>query len=411
MQLSDAFFTFIRAHLNDDLPHLLLSAARYPEVDVPFAVEQIAARKHIREKLPTWYADNRLLFSSKTAAEQCSSECTARYKLRLMEGERRLCDLTGGLGVDSCYFAQKAEQVIYVESSAKCFEVAMYNFSILQARNIKGLHADAKHVPDRVTADVFYIDPSRRRKDGRRMFALQDCEPDVTKLLPVLLRNAPKVILKLSPMLDLRHTLALLPGTVAVHVLSVRNECRELLFIVKRDADTLSAPEICCVNYSADGREQAFRFFLPDEQTCAPMLCTQVESYLYEPNASILKAGAYKQTAWRTGAKKLHVHSHLYTSETCLSDFPGRIFRVEEVIPFHGRTCRTIARDIPQANLSVRNFPLTAEELRKRIRMADGGDTYLFATTLVDNKKVLIRCKRKETDISLRPVELHPFES
>jgi hypothetical protein len=393
MQLSDSLQAFIQAHAGDDLPGLLLSAARYPAVDVPFAVKQIAARRQIREKLPAWYRDGRLVFPSKTAAEQCSSEQTARYKLRLLDGERHLCDLTGGLGIDAYYFAQKAERVTYVECSRTCFEAAMYNFSLLQAGNIGGLPARAEEAWASVAdVDVFYLDPSRRR-EGMRLFALRDCEPDLTKLLPQLLSKAPKVIAKLSPMLDIRHTLALLPGATAVHVVSVRNECRELLFVWQREADA-PEPDIHCVNYTADGTEQVFRFSPAEEQGCIAPVCGQVGAYLYEPNASILKAGACKLTAVRTDTCKLHLHSHLYTSDTLIAGFPGRAFRVREVIPFHGKTCRTIARHIPQANISIRNFPLTVCELRRRTRITEGGNDYLFATTLAGHEKVLICCRK-----------------
>jgi hypothetical protein len=393
MQLSNNLQAFIQAHAGDDLSGMLLSAARYPGVNVPFAAEQIAARRLIREKLPAWHRDCRLVFPSKMAAEQCSSERTARYKLRLLDGERHLCDLTGGLGVDSYYFAQEVERVTYVEPSRACFEAAMHNFSLLQAGNIAGLPARAEEAWSSVAdVDVFYVDPSRR-KEGMRLFALQDCEPDLTELLPRLLDRAPKVIAKLSPMLDIRHTLTLLPGATAVHVVSVRNECRELLFVWQRGVE-VPEPEIHCMNWTADGTEQVFRFWPAEERDCTAPTCERVGRFLYEPNASILKAGAYRQTAVRTGASKLHVHSHLYTSDMLIAGFPGRAFRVEDVIPFCGKTCRTIARHIPQANVSVRNFPLTVCELRRRTRIAEGGCCYLFATTLAGNKKVLIRCEK-----------------
>ncbi|MDR3194069.1 MAG: class I SAM-dependent methyltransferase [Tannerella sp.] len=396
MLLSDTLQTFIQTHAGDDLSGLLLSAARFPEIDVPFAVEQIAARRQVREKLPAWYADSRLLFPSRTAAEQCSSEQTARYKLGLLEGERHLCDLTGGLGVDAYYFAQRVERVTYVERSKACFDAAMHNFAVRRVENVHGCHAGAGEALERLTAvDVFYVDPSRRSEGNVRAVALQDCEPDLVKLLPALLEKAPRVIAKLSPMLDIRHTLALLPGATAVHAVSVRNECKELLFVWER-GKVAPEPVIHCVNETAEGEEQVFRFLLSEEQACVSPVCEQVGRYLYEPNASILKAGAYKQTALRMQVGKLHVHSHLYTSDELVADFPGRVFRVEEVIPFHGRMCRTIARDLPKAHLSVRNFPLTVAELRKRTRMAEGGDTYVFATTLAGNKKVWIRCGKNQ---------------
>ncbi|MDR1601000.1 MAG: SAM-dependent methyltransferase [Tannerella sp.] len=396
MKISERLFSFIRAHVADDVAHLLLSAGRYPDVDVSFAAEQIAARQHIRGKLPHWEADERLLFPSRTAAEQCSSELTACYKQRLLEDERYLCDLTGGLGVDSYFFSRRTLHVTYVECDRVCFDTAMYNFERLNVDNIAGYHADARDVLDKIPRqDVFYIDPARRGAGNARVFALQDCRPDLTEILPELLRLAPKVIAKLSPMLDIRHTLALLPATSEIHVVSVRNECRELLFVARRGTEN-GDPLVHCVNFTSDGGEQMFDFHYQDEQKTETHICSQVQTYLYEPNASILKAGAYKLTAKRYGVAKLHASSHLYTSDKCLHTFPGRIFRVERVFAFNNAFCRTIARAVPQANLSTRNFPLTASELRKRIRVADGGDSYLFATTLTGNGKVVILCRKAE---------------
>jgi hypothetical protein len=394
MQLSESLRLFMHAHAADDLSALLLSASRYPEVDIPFVAEQISARRQIRDKLPAWYADDRILFPSKIAAEQCSSEQTALYKQRLLREEKHLCDLTGGLGVDAYYFAQKLERVTYVERSKACFEAAMHNFSVLRADTITGCHATAEDwLAESGAADVFYLDPARRRAGNTRVFALADCEPDLLTLLPALLRRAPKVIVKLSPMLDLRHTLALLPETVEVHVVSVKNECKELLFVLTPEKSP-PEPLIYCANYTTTGAEQLFRFRLSDEPDCVVPFAPSVGTYLYEPNASILKAGAYKQIAVQMNLNKLHASSHLYTSDRLTEDFPGRVFTVEEILPFRGKLCRTIARHIPFANLSTRNFPLSVAELRRRTRIADGGDVFLFATTLADEQKVLIRCRK-----------------
>jgi hypothetical protein len=394
MQMSELLRSFIREHAEDDTSRLLFSAARYPEVDMSVAVDQITIRRHIREKLPEWYANDALFFPSGIAAEQCSSEQTARYKQRLLDGEKHLCDLTGGLGVDTYSFAQKVERVTFVERSKACFEAAMYNFSVLGVKNIDGYNEDAETVLGKTGwADAFYLDPARRGEGDRRLFALSDCEPDVTRLLPELLSKAPVVFVKASPMLDIGHTLALLPETVAVHVVSVKNECKELLFVLKREACG-QEPEIHCINFTTDGAEQVFRFTRSEEQAGDARIGESVQAYLYEPNASVLKAGAYKQVALQFEVNKLHVSSHLYTSDRLIASFPGRIFRVEEVYPFSGNLCRSIAKSIPQANLTVRNFPMQADELRKRTRIKDGGETYLFATTLADQKKVLIRCRK-----------------
>jgi hypothetical protein len=391
MQVSPAFFAFVHDHADDDLAQLLLAAGRYPEIDVPFAVEQIRARRYIREKLPTWYADRSLLFPSKSAVEQCSSELTAAYKQGLIRNETHVCDLTGGLGVDTCFFARKVSRVSYVERSETCFRIAMYNFSRMNMENIDGYCEDAESAIRKIQSmDIIYVDPARRNEENRRFYALSDCEPDFVKIAPLLLSKSPKVIAKLSPMLDIRHTLNLFPQTCEIHVVSVRNECKELLFVLQRGTENRE-PGIRCINYTTEGVEQSFCFTLSDELSAEPVMRNSIQTYLYEPNASILKAGGYKQIAIRSGIEKLHPNSHLYTSGRLIPSFPGRVFRVENVFPFTGRLCKTIAGIIPQAHISTRNFPLSAAELRQRTRIADGGDRYLFATTLADDQKVLIQ--------------------
>jgi hypothetical protein len=387
---------FIQEHAADDPERLLLGAARYPEIDIPFAVGQIVARRQIRDKLPTWFANDRLVFPSGMAAEQCSSEQTALYKQRLIRSSDRLCDLTGGLGVDSLSFARKARQVLYIERQAGYCQAARHNFRALGAATIEVWQADATrllaHWPATAATDVFYIDPARRGETNKRLFALHHCEPDLPQLLPQLLKHAPRVIAKLSPMADIRHTLALLPGTQEVHVVSVRNDCKEVLFVIGRPGEAPSLP-VTCINYTAEGREEAFVFTLQQEKAMDITYAHEVRPYLYEPNVSLLKAGAFRSVTL-LGVEKLHPHSHLYTSEQLVEGFPGRAFCVEETYPFHSALCRTLAKTLPQANITTRNFPLTVNELRKRTRLKDGGHTYLFATTLMGERRALIRCRK-----------------
>lgn len=393
---TDKLKAFIQEHREDDPVELLLGASRYPEVDVPYAAELIAARKQIKDKLPHWYADDSLLFPSKLAAEQCSSEQTARYKQRLAESDWHLADLTGGLGVDSYFFSQKIHQVTYIERFPSYCEAARSNFSALGIGNIRVIQGNSVDLlPELENVDCFYLDPARRGEGNRRVFALSDCEPDLTQLLSRLLRKAPRVIAKLSPMLDIQHTLKQLPGTEEVHVLSVKNECKELLFIIARDPAEKKEPAIYCVNFPAEGEEQSYRFTLAEERESHAGLADGAAAFLYEPNASILKAGAYQSIAIRYGLRKLHPNSHLYTSERRIA-FPGRTFVVEESIPCNGKAMKTIAKKIPQANLTVRNFPLSVRELRQRTKIAEGGEVYLFATTLASGAKVLIRCVKPD---------------
>ena len=384
---------FVREHAGDDLNRLLLSASRYPEIDIPFAVEQIASRRQIREKLPSWYANEGLLFPSCLAAEQCSSEQTASYKQRLIKKDDHVCDLTGGLGIDSYFFSRKAAKVTYIERFGHYCETARFNFKRLGAANIHVIEGDGTALLKQLTGiDVFYIDPARRGDGNRRVFALQDCEPDLTTLLPSLLEQAPFVIAKLSPMADISQTIGLLPGTTAVHILSVKNDCKELLFVIERDP-VVSSPVINCIHFTSGGKEEAFLFSLQQEKEAEVACAEQVEAYLYEPNASVLKAGAFKSVCL-PGMKKLHVNSHLYTSDRIEEGFPGRLFRVEEVIPFSSKCCKTLYKTLPQANISTRNFPLKTDDLRKRTRIKEGGDVYLFATTLHNEEKVFIRCRK-----------------
>lgn len=394
MKQTEEFRKFVKEHAGDDLTRLLLSASRYPSIDVPFAADQIAARRQIREKLPSWYANDALLFPSKISAEQCSSEQTALYKQRLVAGSDTLCDLTGGLGIDSYYFSRKARQITYIERFPAYCDVARNNFSALGVDNITVVEGDSLELASRLPrVDAFYIDPARRGEGNKRVYALQDCEPDLPALLPELFRHAPKVIAKLSPMADIQQTLELLPGTTEVHVLSVKNECKELLFVMECET-AVTLPVIHCINYDSSGREEAFAFTLQDERSEILQLADRIGRFFYEPNASLLKAGAFKSVAVRFGLAKLHVSSHLYTSDTVVEDFPGRCFVVEEVYPFSGKLCKSLSKDIPQANMTVRNFPLSVEELRKRTKITDGGNVYLFATTLADSSKILVKCSK-----------------
>lgn len=433
--MTESLSEFVRAHANDDVSELLLSAGRYPEVDMKIAAVQIQARMRVRGKLPHWWQQGRLFYPSVLAAEQCSSELTARYKQQLVHEHDILCDLTGGLGVDAFFFSQKVKWVTYVEKMENYCEAARYNMSVLGVSNVGIVHGDAVDLVESSDScitgtTVFYIDPARRGVGDKRVFALRDCEPDLTYFAPLLLKNGRKLIAKLSPMLDITAVLNQLPAICEVHILSVKNECKELLVVAGVPDDSMIGfsvalpasfgveavespiPLICCVHFSdvssvsdttpatpttfaptfAAGGVQSFRFTLPEEQQAVISFAVSPGRYLYEPNASILKAGAFKSVAVRFGLDKLHAGSHLYTSDCLLDLFPGRCFEVEEVIPFSSRLIKRLSTDIPQANIAVRNFPLSVDELRKRTRIADGGDVYLFATTLSDNQKVLLKC-------------------
>lgn len=381
---------FVDEHRDDNPDRLLLSAKHYPEVDMPLVVDQIMARRKVKDKLPSWWANKEVLFPSRVSAEQCSGELAAAYKQTLVSEGMRMCDLTGGLGVDSYFFSRKVEGLVYLERFASYCDAARHNFKVLGADNIEVVNGDSlSALEGKGPFDLFYIDPARRGEGDKRVFALRDCEPDLTALLPGLFEHAPRVIAKISPMADIRQTLALLPWTKEVHVVSVRNECKELLFVMdKGQSPSTVNPRIVCVNLGSG--QVAFTFTLAEEERSPSRVSGEVGAYLYEPNTSILKAGAFKVLASRLRLRKLHVSSHLYASDMLVPDFPGRSFRVEEVIPFKDKACKSLSKRLPKANITTRNFPLSVAELRKRTRIADGGDCYLFATTLDGGEKVIV---------------------
>lgn len=393
MKLIEETIRFIKEHEKSDVTRLLLDARKFPGVDVPFAVEQILARRQVKDKLPHWYCQETLIYPSRISAEQCSSEYTARYKQNLVPEHVILCDLTGGLGIDSFYFSAKVQEVLYLERYPAYCEAARNNFDALHAGNIRVIETDSvAYVKQMQPVDIFFVDPARRGEGDKRVFALKDCEPDLLSLKPFLFEKASRIIAKISPMADIKHTLSLLPETTEVHVLSVKNECKELLFVMERNS-VLPDPDIFCVNFKS-GEQQSFHFTFHQEQHVTAVMADVAGSYLYEPNASILKAGAFKCIASRMNLQKLHVNSHLYTSEVEVPDFPGRIFRVEDVLEFNSQLCKSLNRTISEANITVRNFPLSADQLRKRLKIKDGGAVYLFATIIAQEEKVLLKCKK-----------------
>lgn len=394
----ECLLRFVDEHKGDDPDRLLLSAKRYPGVDMPLVVDQILARRKVKDKLPAWWANKDVFFPSRISVEQCSGELAATYKQTLVSEGIRMCDLTGGLGVDSYFFSLKVGSLVYLERFASYCDAARHNFRVLGKDNIEVVNGDSlSALEGKGPFDLFYIDPARRGEGNKRVFALRDCEPDLTDLLPGLFEHVPRVIAKISPMADIHQTLTLLPWTTEVHVVSVRNECKELLFIMdKEQSQNTVSPRIVCVNLGSG--QALFEFTLSEEEWSLSHVSGAMGAYLYEPNTSILKAGAFKVIVPRFGLRKLHVSSHLYTSDKVVPDFPGRSFRVEEVIPFKDKSCKSLSKRLSQANITTRNFPFSVAELRKRMKIADGGDCYLFATTLEGGEKVLIRTEKSYTD-------------
>lgn len=384
MQFTPEIWQFIREHQQDDVRALALQAKKYPQMDMPVVINQIAGRQTACHKIPSWYAAEGIIYPVHLSLEQCSSELTARYKAGLFSGET-LVDLTGGFGIDCAFLSAGFGQVTYIERQEALCHIAAHNFNALGLHHITVVNRDSvEALGGLARVDCIFIDPARRNEQGGKTVLISDCEPDVEALEELLLRKGRRVMVKLSPMLDLSLALRALKHTAEVHVVSVQNECKELLLIL---APAPKEIVIHCINF-VHGHGRTFAF-TPQDEADAPVQYThRVGAYLYEPNASILKAGAFRTVASRFGLQKLHPNSHLYTSDVKVENFPGRCFKVDAV----GSTGdKALLAGLSQANITVRNFPMSVAELRKRTKLKDGGDAYLFATTLNDGRKVLIR--------------------
>jgi len=384
---------FIKEHETDHLRQLALRAKSFTHIDFKFALRQIAGRQAARQKIPSWHAHNDIVYPRHISLEQSSSEQTAIYKSNLIHGDNTLIDLTGGLGVDFSFMSQQADQAIYVEKQPELVELAVHNFKVLGLKNVYVIRNDAADYLNTLeTSDnIIYIDPARRDTTGKKTVFLEDCTPNLIELDDILDAKASKVIIKLSPMLDITHAVNSLKNISQVHVISVNNEVKELLFIKEK----LSQPRnIHCVNILKDNTQQVFIFSKEQEAVSSVELADNISNYLYEPNASILKAGAYKSIASAFNVKKLHPNSHLYTSDNYTDNFPGRIFSVKDVVSPTKKNIKAFFRDISQANVTVRNYPVSVAEIRKQTKLREGGNDYIFATTLSDEKKVLILCTK-----------------
>jgi len=390
MQLNKETIAFIEEHLHDDVRALALKAGKLPQVDLTAALTQIAGRQIAAVKIPSWQLVKEILYPQHLSMEQCSSEVTARYKAELLSGAT-LCDLTGGFGVDCAFLSAGFKQVTYVEQQSSLCELAANNYRVLGLNHIKVVNEDGVAYLEKMEpVDCIFMDPARRNEHGGKTVAIADCTPDVGALQCLLTYKAQRVMIKLSPMLDLALTLQTMHCTCEVHIVSVNNECKELLLILAAGVQT-AEPEIHCVNLTHNGK-QCFSFTRSQEQEATCTYADDTALYLYEPNASILKAGGFKVLSAAYCMKKLHPNSHLYTSDELVADFPGRVFRIEKSYSFNKKEMKDLLGNISKANISIRNFPSTVDELRKRTKLKDGGDVYLFATTLNSGDKVLLEC-------------------
>ncbi len=441
--MNQATQNFIRQHQDDDVRQLAFLGSKYPEVDMPFALDQISGRKMARVKLPRWASLEGIIYPPHISMEQCSSESTALYKAELaarllglpvsssFSEEIGFVDLTGGFGVDFSYIAARlGVKSMYVERQAHLCEAAKENFERLGLKNaivkngdgIEVLHSFLPKKDDAASTDdslgitydqplsllktklglkLIFIDPARRDDAGNKVVSLKDCTPDVTVLQEEMLSKADYVIIKLSPMLDWHRAVSELSRVREVHIISVNNECKELLLVLSaRNMDEMEASSadgevkhagnlrIYCINDA-----QSFVCDELDMESSqvkiAPSTLEEMQ-YLYEPNASLMKAGCFGVLSGRYDARMLSKNSHLFVSQAPIEAFPGRSFRIIAVSSFNKKELKRHLSGITKANIATRNFPLSVAELRKRLKLKDGGETYIFATTLNDESHVLV---------------------
>lgn len=427
MKLNQETKDFIRQHLTDDIKKLALKKSSNPAIDIPFALQQIEGYQTALKKLPEWAAQEGILFPPKISMEQCSSETTAKYKqalvLRLMQEEQKhlspeqsigekaktpslsdrnlgkMADLTGGFGIDFSYLAKPFDTAYYIERQEHLCHMAEHNFATLglkQAHVCSGNAVDIlNQLPD---LDLIFIDPARRDSHGKKTYAISDCEPDLSALQHAILNKTKISIAKLSPMLDISLALTELKNVCEIHVVCVDNECKELLFVQTRSEQPSVMPEdmfpvFFCVNIQ-NNQQSIFKFSRLEEKNATCTYTSRLKSYLYEPNAAIMKAGAYRCLCKHFAIEKLHPNTHLYTADQLIEDFPGRRFIIEDSSSFAKKEIQKTLQDVEQANLTVRNFPETVATLRKKLKLKEGGCHYLFATTLSNEQHILIKCKQ-----------------
>lgn len=437
--MNQATQDFIRQHQDDDVRQLAFLGSKYPEVDMPFALDQIRGRKMARVKLPRWASLEGIIYPPHISMEQCSSESTALYKAELAarllglpasssgtemkaENEIEFVDLTGGFGVDFSYIAARlGVKSMYVERQVHLCEAAKENFGRLGLKNaimkngdgIEVLHSFHPKKKDAASDDdslgitydqprsllktnlglkLIFIDPARRDDAGNKVVSLKDCTPDVTVLQEEMLSKADYVIIKLSPMLDWHRAISELSHVREVHIISVNNECKELL-LVQSARNMGENLRIYCINDA-----QSFVCDELDMESSqvkiAPSTLEEMQ-YLYEPNASLMKAGCFGVLSGRYDARMLSKNSHLFVSQAPIEAFPGRSFRIIAVSSFNKKELKRHLSGITKANIATRNFPLSVAELRKRLKLKDGGETYIFATTLSDESHVLMITEKK----------------
>ncbi|MGB0888224.1 MAG: class I SAM-dependent methyltransferase [Vicingaceae bacterium] len=376
---------FIENHKNDSLNEIALILSKQPTLNKEFILAQINGLQKAKSKIPVFFNTPNIIYPSKLSLEQCSSELTGVYKSKLVKGES-LVDLTGGFGVDSFYFARSFERVTHIEQNTDLHQTVKHNFKALKANNISIVNSTAEEFIENNSQqfDVVYIDPSRRN-ENQRVFKLDECTPNIIDLAPDIFHFTNKILVKTAPLLDIKQTLKDLKCVSAIWIISVNNDCKEVLYLLEKDFT--SEPQIHTINLTKNNQEFSFNY---EEEFNSTVEYSEPLRHLYEPNSAILKAGAFNSICNEYEVKKIAQHSHLYTSENLIENFPGRTFKIKHITAYNPKEFKKLG--ITKANVSCRNFKHKVEQVKQKLKLKDGGEIYLFATTDKNVKPVLVSC-------------------
>jgi len=378
---------FINSNLKSDITKLILKGSPFTSASIQEVAQQIEAKNKCEKKLPTWFNSKNIYYPNKLNIEQTSSEITAKYKATLVAG-KSLIDITGGFGVDAYYFSQKKLAITHCEISENLSKIVTHNLTQLNTLNISTYIGDGIQYLKNNTSnyDWIYTDPSRRNDAKGKVFLLEDCLPNIPENLDFLFTKTTNILIKASPILDIKSAVNELKFVKEIHIVSIENEVKELLFILEKNYN--KSVSIKTINFKKTAN-QNFNFIL-GEAIFANY--SPPKKYIYEPNTAILKAGAFQEISVQLNVDKLHLHSHLYTSEK-LINFPGRSFKIKHVVSYNKKEISKLILS-KKANITTRNFPETVAQIRKKTNLKEGGNNYLFFTTDLNSKHIVIICEK-----------------
>ena len=387
MLLKPEVLDYLKHHEQTPLHSFILKGSPFKEISVQELAQQLEGKRKAKGKLPLWHETEGITFPPKLNLEQTSSQATASYKANLIKGDR-IADGTGGYGIDAFYFAQIAKQVTHIEMNGELSAFAKNNAQILQQPNIDFIVGDSIDFFSKTEQkfDTIFLDPGRRTDAKGKVFMLKDCLPNVPLYKHLLLSKCDSLWIKTAPLLDISAGLEELQNVTEIHIVALKNEVKEVLW--KLSTTKMSIPQVTVVNLDTQDPVLTFDYTSIFESTptyAAPL------KYLYEPNAALMKSGAFHWVCDHFKVNKLHEHSHLYTS-TQLKEFAGRRFEIQQVLPYSKKVAKDL--QLKKANITTRNFPMKVEDIRKKLKIKDGGDVYLFFTTLQDGALAVIKCSK-----------------